>query len=83
MNKKKIAIECDVGALDMSTEDGGAARIVTLYPDSNSDSGIFFRFQSWDEEFDSGRSDKPSHPEMEEFFDRGPVKVRVTLEVIK
>lgn len=62
---------------DNKVEDGGVARIATIYPDSEG-IRVFIRLQSWDEvAFDTGTP--PQHPEFDELIQLGR-RYRVTIE---
>lgn len=39
---------CQIGADEVSVEDGGQAVIVEINPDRDSDNGLFVRLHSWD-----------------------------------
>lgn len=88
MATKAIVVEGTVAFDDIAIEDGGSARIVTI--SSSIESGVFFRLQSWDEDFCNGLTEIPNHPDFERLFGRvegrkslldKPVRVKLTLEV--
>ena len=71
----KIVIEDEIKPGEISTEDGGQAKIWTssAYPpedDVLDDPGVFFRFQSWDEK-------GQKHSIFNQFVGK---KVRITIE---
>lgn len=75
MSKKKLVYVGQVS--DIRVEDGGQAKIASIYDNSDSeDAGIFFRFQSWAE--GGGVND---HPILDGLVKAG-TKVRITLEVL-
>ena len=68
------------GTVELNKEDGGAALISDpISADESQESGLYVRICSWDEDFWSGESKIPNHPEIESL--RGK-KVRVTIEEI-
>jgi hypothetical protein len=89
----KHIIEGDVEADSIDIEDGGSARIASIYPDGSAESGMFVRVQSWDEKFCYGEASTPSHPDFEKLFGgvdgtyrrstlTGKKRVRVTIEIL-
>jgi len=69
------------GEVTLNKADGGAALISDQISEGrgNSDSGIYVRICSWDDDFCYGRTSSPNHKDIESL--RGK-RVRVTVEII-
>jgi hypothetical protein len=76
MRVKKI-IRSTIEKDDIKTEDGGMAKIATIYTGAGPDDtepGMFIRIQSYHE------SEKPVHPEFDELLVPGK-RIKITIEV--
>lgn len=75
----KIVIEDVIGTKDVSVEDGGRAKYVSLGCDALGldQDGVFVRLHSWIEKAD--RFGEMNHKQFDAFIGK---KVRVTVEVI-
>jgi hypothetical protein len=74
----KLVYEATIDGEDISTEDGGQAKIATITEDNDDTDGVFFRFQSWCEK---GALDHTFHPVFDALVKPGK-RVRITLEII-
>jgi hypothetical protein len=70
----KLIYEANIDAEEIRTEDSGQAKIANLFDDSDTDSGVFFRFQSWCE----GGTE---HTLFDSLMQAGK-RVRITMEVL-